>query len=115
MGINFHITPKLGIDDGINAVRTIFNRCWFHKTNCKSGIRSLKYYKKEFDEKRNQYKDKPYHNWASDGADSFRYMAVNAERFIGEAFVDKSRTEFSEWWNKPKETKYFHYNNQQGG
>lgn len=110
MGINFHITAKLGIDDGINAVRTIFNRCWFHKTNCKEGIRSLKYYKKEFDEKRNQYKDKPYHNWASHGSDAFRYMAVNAERFIGEAFVDKSRPELNnEWWNHPKETKYFHY------
>lgn len=110
MGINFQIVPKMSMDDGINAVRTVFDRCWFHKENCKDGLRALKYYRKEFDEKRNEYKNKPYHNWASHGSDAFRYMALSAERFIEEKFIDKKPSEFGEtWWDKPKEVKYFNY------
>ena len=111
MGINFQISPKLSIEDGINASRTVFNKCWFHKTNCKDGLRALKYYKKEFDENRNEYKNKPYHNWASHGSDAFRYMAVNSERFVEETFIDTKPSEFGDnWWGEPpKEIKYFNY------
>lgn len=37
---------------------------------------ALKNYKKVFDEKRNTFKDEPLHDWASNGADAFRYFAV---------------------------------------
>lgn len=80
-GVDFRTVPKLSIEDGINAVREIFARCWFDKDRCKQGLRVLKYYRKEFDDKHNCYKNKPEHNWASHGSDAFRTMAVGYGKF----------------------------------
>ena len=70
------IVEKLPIDDGINAVRILFNRFWFDEVNCRQGINALKNYQKEWDEKRQMFKARPFHNWASHAADAMRYMAV---------------------------------------
>lgn len=70
------VVEKLDISDGIEAVRNIFSRCWFDEKKCREGLRSLKNYKKEYDEKRAVYKNRPLHDWASHGADGFRYLAV---------------------------------------
>lgn len=76
LGINFFVVPKIPRQDGINASRAIFSKCWFDKTKCQKGLMALKNYKKVFDEKRNTFKDEPLHDWASNGADAFRYFAV---------------------------------------
>lgn len=82
LGFNpLFVVQKLEIADGIEAVRTIFPRLWFDKTKCKEGLVRLKNYQKEFDEKRNIYKDRPVHDWASHGADAFRYMAVGQGQY----------------------------------
>lgn len=70
------IAPKLGVDDGIQAVRSMLNRCWFDADNCKSGIEALKQYRKAFDEKNKTWRGHPLHDWTSHSADSFRYLAV---------------------------------------
>ena len=77
MGISF-ITIKRtnSVSDGIEAGRNIMSRIWFDATRCKHGIKCLKNYRKEFDEKHNRFKDKPLHDWASDCADAFRTFAV---------------------------------------
>jgi hypothetical protein len=77
LGIDFQIAPNLSIDDGINAVRMILPRCYFDQNKCKEGIRALKNYKKEYDEKRDIFKSRPVHNWASHASDAFRYLAVS--------------------------------------
>lgn len=82
LGINFDVVPKLLIDDGINAARMIFNQCWFDKDKCKQGLTCLKHYRKEFDEKMQTFKDKPMHNWASHGADAFRYFAIGYREIV---------------------------------
>lgn len=76
MGINPRLVPNKGIADGIESARNIIGRCWFDAENCKEGIKALKNYRKEFDEKRNVYKDTALHDWASHGADAFRYFAL---------------------------------------
>lgn len=76
LGIRFDVVPNISIEDGINASRSIFSKCYFDKTKCKQGLLALKNYKKEFDQNKNCFKSKPLHNWASNGADSFRYFAV---------------------------------------
>jgi hypothetical protein len=70
------IVPRLGIEDGIEAVRNFLPRCWFDREKCKEGLRALKHYRKEFDEKRNTWRDHPEHDWASNGSDAFRYLAI---------------------------------------
>ena len=75
-GFNVEITPQLSVADGINAARTIFNQCWFDKEKCAEGINSLRHYQYEYDKERDVNKKRPLHNWASNGADAFRYFAV---------------------------------------
>mgnify|MGYP003640745237 CR=1 FL=1 len=77
LGIRVKIAPKLSIEDGINAVRRIISRCWFDKKNCAEGLRALRQYRVEYDEKRQTFRNTPLHDWASNSADAFRYLAVS--------------------------------------
>lgn len=75
-GIHFKVTPKLTIADGIDAVRRLLPRCWFDEAKCEAGIEGLTHYRKGWDERLQQFKDEPEHDWASHPADSFRGLAV---------------------------------------
>lgn len=77
LGWSVEMAPNIRVDDGIDAVRDLLGHCYIDEINCKDGIRALKAYQKQFDEKMNRYKDKPLHDWASDYADSFRYLALS--------------------------------------
>ena len=76
IGLNFRVVPKLGIEDGREAVRSLIPRCIFHKTNCQHGIDALKSYRKEWDDKNQTFKKTHLHDWSSHPADAFRYLAV---------------------------------------
>lgn len=69
------VIPVQRVEDGINAVRLLLPRCWFDKTQTKRGIDALRNYQREFDDKTKAFRLKPLHNWASHGADAFRYLA----------------------------------------
>jgi phage terminase large subunit len=73
---NITIAPKLSVDDGIQAARTLIARCWFDEENCGRGIEALRQYRREFDEKMKTWRGRPLHDWTSHGADAFRYLAV---------------------------------------
>ena len=70
------IAPKLNLDDGIQAVRSMLNRCWFDETKCNRGIEALRQYQRDFDEKGRTWRGRPRHDWTSHGADAMRYLAV---------------------------------------
>ena len=76
-GYKVRIVPALSLVDGMAAVRTIFNRCWFDADKCAEGIQALKHYKYEFDEALGTFKREPLHDWTSHPADAFRYFAVS--------------------------------------
>jgi phage terminase large subunit len=93
-GYKVRIVPSLSLVDGMAAVRTIFNRCWFDQDKCAEGIQALKHYRYEKDEamsdsKHEVYKREPLHDWASHPADAFRYFAVS----IREPEREKARVE----------------------
>ena len=46
------------------------------KEKCALWIDAVSEYKREWDEKRNMYREIPYHNWTSHAADVHRYAAV---------------------------------------
>lgn len=73
---NIEIAPKLGVDDGIQAARSMLARCWFDEENCGRGIEALRQYRRDFDEKLKSWRGRPLHDWTSHGADAFRYLAV---------------------------------------
>jgi hypothetical protein len=70
---------KILVADGINAVRTILPRCWFDAEKCSKGIDALKAYRREYDEDRKAFHDRPVHDWASHPADAFRYLALGID------------------------------------
>ena len=76
LGIQFRIVPNLSIDDGINAVRNTIPRCWIDAKKCELGLQALRNYRKEYDDRRQEYKPRPLHDWSSHAADAFRYLAV---------------------------------------
>ena len=79
MGVHFNAVAKAPIQDGINAVRSVFRRLWFDKTSCDQGINCLWNYRRDWDERGGMYKARPVHDWASHGADSLRYLALSVE------------------------------------
>jgi len=76
LGISFDLVPNIPVEDGINATRMILGKCWFDKSKCQRGLLALRNYKKQFDELKNTFKNKPLHDWSSNGADAFRYLSI---------------------------------------
>lgn len=64
------------LDDGINAARRLLSKCVFDAGRCSSGLERLRQYRKEWDDKAKVFRDTPKHDWASHGADAFRYLAM---------------------------------------
>ncbi len=75
------IIARMGIDDGINAVRAMLPHCEFDAAACSEGLKALRAYRKEWDEERGVWRDKPRHDWASHGADAFRCLASRYKQF----------------------------------
>jgi phage terminase large subunit len=69
------LNQEQDVTDGINAARRLMSRCWFDAEKCADGLEALRSYHKEWDDKNRVFKDKPKHDWASDPADAFRYLA----------------------------------------
>lgn len=65
------------VADGINAVRLMLAQCWFDAERCARGIEALKQYRREWDGKRQVWRERPRHDWTSHAADAFRYGALS--------------------------------------
>ena len=76
LGIKVHVMPQAKVEDGIEAVRRMLPNCWFDDMHCRRGIDALRQYRAEYDEVRRTFRLKPVHDWASHGADAFRYGAM---------------------------------------
>lgn len=72
----------------IMAAKMFLKRCVFDEENCEDGLKSLKAFRRKWNEQRNQFDDKPFDDWASHAADAFRYLAVSQadERDMGQKF-----------------------------
>lgn len=75
-GLTFNIVQATKIEDGIQSVRSLFSRCRFHVKHTAHGLECLREYRRKYDEVNKVFMTAPLHNWASNGADAFRYMAV---------------------------------------
>ena len=77
-GLSITVAPRLSVADGIQAVRRMLPRCWFHPKT-KSGLDALRNYRREFEERRQVFYDKPLHDWSSHYSDAMRYLAVGLD------------------------------------
>jgi hypothetical protein len=87
MGIDIVVLTRADVNEGIEQVRQVLKNLWIDP-KCDYLISCLYNYKKEWDEKRERWRDKPCHDEYSNGADCLRYMAVGSER---DSKIRKSR------------------------
>jgi hypothetical protein len=78
-GLQVKIAPRMGLDDGIQAVRRLLPRCWFNVPKVQIGLNCLRNYRRDYDEKRKIFYERPLHDWSSHGSDSFRYLALGLD------------------------------------
>lgn len=82
MGINFEVAPRLGLEDGINAARMMFSRCYFDQTKTAQGLECLMNYRRDYNTRIAEFKPTPVHDWASHGADAFRVGAISHQNTV---------------------------------
>ena len=85
---NIEIAPQLLIDDGIQQVRTLLDKCYFDEVSCEKLVDSLLAYSREWDDNGNTWRMRPKHDWSSHAADAMRYLAIGYRPF-------------NENWDKP--------------
>jgi hypothetical protein len=76
LGVRATVCKQFSLDDGLEAARLFLKRCWFDQTKCRLGIEALQNYRREKNTRTDEYKSEPVHDWASHGADAFRYAAI---------------------------------------
>lgn len=69
------IVPELSLQDGIQAARATLPLCYFDKEKTYEGVEALKLYRREWDEDKKVFRDKPLHDWTSHPSDAFRYLS----------------------------------------
>lgn len=89
LGLKGHVLPQVRLDDGINGVRMLLPRCWFDAIKCQKGLDCLRWYQREWDEKSQDFRNRPLHDWSSHGADAFRYLAMGINRISGDSGFKK--------------------------
>lgn len=75
-GFTFTVVNNLSIDEGIDAVRHMFNRFWFDESKCAKGIAALDNYKRAWNASQGCWSSHPLHNAASHSADAIRILAT---------------------------------------
>ncbi len=59
LGIQSRVTPRISLQDGIEAARVMLKRCRFDRVKCGQGVVALRQYRKQFDASRNAFGDRP--------------------------------------------------------
>ena len=94
LGIKATICPNLAIEDGIQAARLLLQTCWFDALKCRAGLEALRMYRRDWDERAQEFRARPRHDWTSHYADAFRYFAVGHRRRAAVGGPKKRRTDW---------------------
>lgn len=76
LGRKPRVVPQHKLADGIQAARLTLPLAHFDAGRCAKGLHALREYKAEWDEDLRTFKRTPKHDWASHGADAFRYLSM---------------------------------------
>lgn len=75
-GFKVRMVPKLSLEDGINAARLHFGRASIDEKRCAAGLEALQHYRWGWNDRLDEPKPSPVHDWSSHGSDAWRYMAL---------------------------------------
>ena len=67
-------------------------RCYFDAEKTKPGLEALQHYRRDYNQRLNEFKATPVHDWASHGADAFRYLAVALQTPKDKPVTEKFRS-----------------------
>ena len=73
------LVPKLAVQHGIDSVRLVLPKCYINGDKTARGLDCLRAYRRQWHEHTQSFSDKPLHDWASNGADGFRYLSLVAK------------------------------------
>jgi phage terminase large subunit len=95
LGCSVERTPSMEVEQGIRAARLVFPRVYFDKAGCESAdeelpglLECLKRYRRRIN-RTTDTAEAPLHDVHSNGADMFRYLALNAEHMTNEEWGGK--------------------------
>jgi len=109
LGINFEKVPEIPVYDGIESGRKLLSYCRINELSSKALLDALDNYSRKWDEIRRIFAEVPNHDWASHGADTFRYssliddlmMAVEAKRRAKAS--EKTGEDLPHWGKRKKQ------------
>jgi hypothetical protein len=67
----------------IEMLRAFFPRLYFNQTKCVEGIKAVENYRKEWNEKKECFRERPFHNWATHGTSALIYAMNAVQGLIG--------------------------------
>jgi hypothetical protein len=70
------VVESLSLQDGIQAARKLLRYAYFDEVGCEVGLDALSSYRRTWSADAQRFSDKPVHDWSSNPADAFRYMAI---------------------------------------
>lgn len=76
-GLDVIVLPKDSINEGIEKVRQMLRWLWVDPIACEYVVGCLYNYMKEWDDRRERWRDHPNHDQWSHGADVVRYLAMS--------------------------------------
>lgn len=91
LGFTFDIVPKIPVQDGIDATRALIRVARFNEPKVGRLLDGLYSYRREYDDRLQMFRDKPYHDWASHPADAMRYLAVGWRDYGGSQRITSSQ------------------------
>jgi len=100
LGFNVTICPNIAVKDGIDNVRSFLTKCWFDQEKCSEGLKHLRSYRENYDEKLRISRG-PLHDEHSHAADSFRYLAVGLKKPID---AKQNLEAVKEYYKSPEKT-----------
>jgi len=80
LGIRFETLPQSRLEDGINATRMTFPRCYFDEYKTRAGLEALQNYRWDWNQRLDEFKPTPIHDQWSHGADAFRYLCLGIKQ-----------------------------------
>lgn len=78
LGYDCSVVPEIGVDNGIEAAKRMFSRLWVDEQQ-EAFLNAIPQYRREWDDAKGMFKDKPVHDFASHWADMLRYAAVSED------------------------------------
>jgi hypothetical protein len=77
LGYQVEVMQRGDLLDGIEATRDLLSKCRFDERHTAKGLKKLRHYRKEWDDNRGVFKNRPLHDENSHAADGFRTGAMD--------------------------------------